>query len=395
MTTNIYRNTKPRSYKRALGNVVRKSWNRVAYRPYKSVSTTLNRWIRPPSLPLVVFADGTPNFGPPLPLPAKRKRRLSITADGGPEVRTRVSTLVPNFMRKSRGQHTSPQSQCAFLKLPPEIRNQIYRLALGDQLLHIIPSLVPSSTLPPRFSWKPQPFRLRLDYAPCKYSQNPGAGGSVTPDPHSLCAIWINGEGELHSEAQNQDRSVFGARYRRWWIRRKGVLALVKTCRIIYSEAIPLLYSTNTFSFQSPKTFLQFPPTLLSTRILLLQNLHLHFTIKGNIFLHNSQLWYHRQQRVDEESWSRACVLLKTLHKLRNLTIELEDKRTGELAQAGMRLLEGLIGVEVEDGGRFDVLLNWEEHEWEREQRLTAGMTILRKGGLGKLGEIRRGLAAS
>ncbi|KAF2183807.1 hypothetical protein K469DRAFT_201370 [Zopfia rhizophila CBS 207.26] len=193
-------------------NTIIKSWKLLAVQPYSYCATTLKHWTRQNKHPKLAYAPKRSHRTPPLPLPARRKRALSISKVENPNI---FKKLIPRYQR------TSSQSQCLLLtKLPPEIRNQIWGLVLGDRALHIIPSLVPSQTRPSKYTLKDKKLVYRLDYEPCKWSTE-GLDYAVTGlgSAHSACAIWINSNGELYFNAPqavvNGERDL-EVRFLRW-----------------------------------------------------------------------------------------------------------------------------------------------------------------------------------
>lgn len=65
----------------------------------------------------------------------------------------------------------------------------------------------------------------------------------------------------------------------RRWGHELGVLSLLRSCRLIYTEAVPLLYSTPTFSFShtGPLTFLASTATILPHRRNAIRNINLSY----------------------------------------------------------------------------------------------------------------------
>lgn len=170
---------------------------------------------------------------PPIQLPPKRKRALSINS---------VPKLAGWTILSLNNQRTSPQYDCLFLqKLPPEIRNQIYCEVLGDRVLHIIPGMVPSRTRPARPFLKRQLVSTvfsRLDYEPCKWTnETNNEDRSSREHRHGTCAIWINKNGNV---SFNPPKTIWRGecdietKFLRWWSQKNRVLALLKTCRQMY-----------------------------------------------------------------------------------------------------------------------------------------------------------------
>lgn len=195
-----------------------------------------------PKPAVVAYRRGLKDLVVPASLPTRRKRALSIGSV--PQNPTLVDRILPGRI----AQRTSKQEQCAFLRrLPAEIRNIIYRYVLGDRVLHIIPGLVPSRSTPsrPMFSWRTPRILTRLDHEPCKFingsapeRSNPSYPAGLTAHPkvanqhpHSSCTSWISGAGELYYVEKSEREYYVESRYKKWWRRNNGPLALLKTCR--------------------------------------------------------------------------------------------------------------------------------------------------------------------
>ena len=121
-------------------------------------------------------------------------------------------------------------------RLPPEIRHKLYICALGNNILPIL------------------------------HNRDKGRLTFFDGDTYSVRSLNIIVLGsEYCSERQHHERISF-----------RGKLALMKTCRQIYIEAMPVLYQTSTFAFINARnldTFLYFsrsirPERLVSIRFL-------------------------------------------------------------------------------------------------------------------------------
>ncbi|KAI4220584.1 MAG: hypothetical protein LQ349_008051 [Xanthoria aureola] len=162
----------------------------------------------------------------PRPLPAVRKRALTIPL---PETEGR------SWWRKGR-QGTLDQAQSSlFGRLPLEVRELIYRfyLAPDGRRIHL--------------------FRRtdrRLGHCVC----------TDGPDSHSYFP-------KLDWGYDDPSRTRAWKRYSAEKpVHSNNLLPLLKSCRRLYSEATPLLYSSNIFCFQDIATLLYFVRTVLPHR---------------------------------------------------------------------------------------------------------------------------------
>lgn len=247
-----------------------RSWTATVASP-KILVKAIRKWREPKPKERIVVFPRSPRHRPPIStLPLKKERRLSIDALSSPP------SLLGRLMPGGTTQTTHAQKKSLLLtKLPPEIRNLIYAYILGDRVIHIIPSLVPSRTKPAKVTPE-QPFLSRLDYEFCRHADQ--HDGLLGISPHSTCAIWITHDGELYFNAPKavvQSVDELETRYLRWWCRKDRALSMLKTCRQIYTEAIYILYATNTFDFRSINTFAQFPSTILPKRLNTIRTLHI------------------------------------------------------------------------------------------------------------------------
>ncbi|ORY15429.1 hypothetical protein BCR34DRAFT_558791 [Clohesyomyces aquaticus] len=320
-----------------------KSWNFLIRQPYTSITNAIFSWTRRKPIPRLAYAKKPAQPGPPPHLPGHRKRALSLSLVSKPSY---LRSLVPG------SQKTATQSQSLLLtKLPPEIRFLIWKFTVGNHTLHIIPCLVPSKTQPPvrirncmRLPWSRsahQDFYYRLDHEVCKYEE-----GSRD---HTRCTVWIRDKGEIYftpSDAFHLGARDLEERYLRWWQRKNRALALLKTCRQIYSEAIPVLYTTNTFSFTSPAPFVQLAPTLLPHRLQSIRYLEFCFLPAVHEYLCRSR----------ERPLQVMAKVLREMEGLKRLIIEFLGKEP--LTPSVMNpFLRSLVSVRVE--GEFVVRVGW------------------------------------
>ncbi|KAL8931076.1 MAG: hypothetical protein Q9208_000179 [Pyrenodesmia sp. 3 TL-2023] len=147
----------------------------------------------------------------PKPLPAHRPRSLSTVAVG------------------------KANARCQFLSmLPLEIRQEIYKYVVGSKRIHIV-----------RKGKHIAHIRCKcLEETDFTRECRPGATGTHEGD--SKISFTSNGN-----------------------------VALLRTCRQIYTEAIEIMYSSNTFDFDHQDLFLFFARSILPQRLARIRNLHL------------------------------------------------------------------------------------------------------------------------
>jgi hypothetical protein len=121
-------------------------------------------------------------------------------------------------------------------KLPLELRQKIYRYALGDHLIHIL--LTPG----------------RITHIRCTSPTPPDLERTCCPSVlnHVTTQLTLIPPSEITA-------------------------LLLRTCRQIYTEALPLLYSTNAFDFDDLSTFNIFAATMPRPGLAAIKTLHLNW----------------------------------------------------------------------------------------------------------------------
>ena len=171
---------------------------------------------------------------------------------------------------------------CIFLtKLPLEIRLAIYKYVLGGHLLHLVQI--------PR----------RIAHVRCRYDDKSDSSRSCRPST----LMPLNG----------MLRSVSSAD-----------LALTKTCRQIYVEALPILYTSNVFDVNHPSTFRFFTRSILAQRLAAITSMHLCFSLSEMKprYGYKSRPAHLAFQRDWKKSWH---VIAKEMPGLRDLDVVLKN----------------------------------------------------------------------
>ncbi|KAL2799474.1 hypothetical protein BJX66DRAFT_332961 [Aspergillus keveii] len=189
------------------------------------------------------------------------------------------------------------QTDCALLsRLPPEIRHMIWVAVLGDLEIEIV-------------------TRRHRRVIPYFYDEC----GCVDKRAHTCPFLGCIVHG--HESDENRDREQ-EARLR--------LLAVVLTCRRIYTETLPVLYSTNTFTFATFEIIHLFRSSIPSSHWNLIRFVHVH---TYNI------LWHHRGRA---DVFRISCEDVLSLTALREFTIQVRRSRSGLLGVVGF---EGVVGA--------------------------------------------------
>ncbi|KAL2820288.1 hypothetical protein BJX63DRAFT_380374 [Aspergillus granulosus] len=196
-----------------------------------------------------------------------------------------------------------PQQQSLFFKLPPELRQMVYREVL-----------IPRAPIHVRRTHR------RLCSTPCR-----GV-------PHSqYCAQLMAADGtvarRLQDEAPHRDK----------------ILPLLRTCRGIYFEAVDLIYTANTLLFEDLATLSAFPRCVTPDRLSSIQRVRL-------------DIFPYKDENTIRTGWQSAIDALVAMHGLVDLTMRIhwaENLSRWELHRDS--LLGPLKGVTV--GRKFVVEL--------------------------------------
>ena len=140
-----------------------------------------------------------------------------------------------------------------------------------------------------------------------------------------------------------------------------------------YEEAIPILYTHNTFSFQTLYTILDLNTVLPSAYFHSIRSLLLNLFLKPEIFIDAAC-------KKEFEAWQRVWAVIAGMQHLRDirLTLSMVCTKINEVQEA--RILEPL--CEVGYLRTFDVDVPWEVSEKAREQ---GPYRILKSGRLFKV----------
>ncbi|KAL8984157.1 MAG: hypothetical protein Q9205_001799 [Flavoplaca limonia] len=147
----------------------------------------------------------------PQPLPSPRPHSLSIL----PQTPQPASLLLT--------------------RLPPEIRHEIYKYVVGGNLIHIL--------------------RKGRHLAHVRCTRYDLADFDRSCRPYAACTV----DDEVGAIASTAN----------------GNVALLRTCRVVYAEAVEIMYATNIFDFDHQDLFLLFARGVAPQRLGLVRQMHL------------------------------------------------------------------------------------------------------------------------
>ncbi|KAI0187626.1 hypothetical protein F4808DRAFT_445292 [Astrocystis sublimbata] len=196
----------------------------------------------------------------------KQRRRLSFGSGDGmlsPDLPRESSAAIGTSM--PRGENAQPpRERCHLLDLPAEIRHLIWEYAVGHRMIHIFYGTGVGYTEESR-STVP-----RLSCVECVHRPSPNGWENLMPCIPSCpdCGVaWDTLAGFMgkvrwyNTPAPNWDVLPPVDKRGGCGIERPNIewrpLALVRTCRQIYSEAIDILYNTSTFRFPQTQSLIQ------------------------------------------------------------------------------------------------------------------------------------------
>ncbi|OCL10824.1 hypothetical protein AOQ84DRAFT_314832 [Glonium stellatum] len=210
-----------------------------------------------------------------MPTVHRRRSTLSITSTHDPELDAR----------------TSPQNQSLFFsKLPLELRQMIYELAVGEEVIHLT-----------------RASKGKFGHFLCEEGNLGFAQGSGCS-----CRVLVGGNA--------------GKRLGTW------ILGFLMICRRMYSEAISILYKSHTFSLLHITHLLYLPQRVPAPRLNTIRTLRLRWHIRAlpyyrrtysstNTVSSKSKLAYPE----DTQNWIRAWQIIASLSGLRELYVVLID----------------------------------------------------------------------
>jgi hypothetical protein len=191
--------------------------------------------------------------------------------------------------QKTRSQSGSP----LFTRLPTEIRFMIWADVLGDHFLHVAQG--------PK----------RLVAIDCGENSGPetrshGCWRCTTASVVMESVSYID---ECRRDGYRDGHPTKPA----------NLLSLLQTCRIIYTETMPILYKTNTFDFNHIDTLVYFQRCILPQRLDQVRFLRLEWYFE---YLHVGLAHMARHRNLT--TWSEICDALASFTGLQELTLYLD-----------------------------------------------------------------------
>ena len=248
------------------------------------------------------------------------------------------------------------------LRLPLEIRQRIWKHAIGNRFLHVQQwNAYPEDEDyedPVDGRWHKLIWRTNYCVEAESY-RGPDDETSPRSVPHTACVgddysfmeeLW---ERELREEsnATENDSDTIQQMLHERKVKRRPHLHLLRVCRQIYIEACPIIWTTNTFSFHEALTLKAFFDNRKVAQKKLLRNLHLRLE------------WCDRK---DKYYWDKKLTLplIKTITGLKSLHVDLAQSlmhRSSftsfrQIAPPGNRLFHSLQWMYVEQIANFSVL---------------------------------------
>ncbi|ATZ52767.1 hypothetical protein BCIN_08g04050 [Botrytis cinerea B05.10] len=203
-----------------------------------------------------------------------------------------------------------------FGMLPWEVRMEIYKWALGGRVLHIIRRT------------------NKLGHVVCKCDRRDSDVGTKEEDACIVAgcrSVKIPGGSGVHE--------IFGEGSR-------GLIQLLQVCRRIYSEAISLLYSANTFNFDSMEAFISFSNEILPHRFDSITSVTLDFSF-------DTSSLYNESSSNDVPRWERTWMIIGSMKSLKSIKATIIWPRKIPAWSHELRLLEplnmvGILGRDTE-----------------------------------------------
>lgn len=167
-------------------------------------------------------------------------------------------------------------------------------------------------------------------------------------------------------------------------------LNVLGVCRQLYEEANYLLWATNTFSFEDPKSFEKFFGSLNPAQKRNLKNIHISAHIGEHFSNYTST---HQRSRWDSDYWGKALKMstlrmlqgVQTLHLCINLGFqgfcptlskELAEEQIGRCRQEDMEPILRLRALSVK---KVTVIVSDEPRKLEADGRIAYRWTVIRK----------------
>jgi hypothetical protein len=285
----------------------------------------------------------------PTPLGIPRKRRLSLPI--GPFVRSRWWDL-----RRTKPQTVFNQQRSPLGRLPAELRLLIYAHLVEGKRFHIqdsfkrFGSVECISTDPNACDHVLECLAPQMDTTPRIRDQRPPSTGT---------RLALSSYDHLSKKPKcvgANDAST----------PRHEILALAKTCRLLYCGYLDTLYTASTFSFTSLSQFQIFSTTIPLHRLMSITSLDFHCELHSS---HQDRLdvgW----EEIATSRWKKAWEIVAKMEALRFIHVDLRvnslNRRPEHSAGGVHKWMEHRIFDPMRDVRQakvFDVVVNWYQSE--------------------------------
>ncbi|KAF7862752.1 hypothetical protein EAF04_007624 [Stromatinia cepivora] len=193
-----------------------------------------------------------------------------------------------------------------FDMLPREVRMEIYERVLGGRVLHIVRR------------------KTKMGHVVCKCDGRNLDGGDTRREDACMVAgcrgLKILGGSGVHERVGEGSG---------------GLIQLLQVCRRVYSEAIPLLYSTNTFDFDSMESLISFSNEILPRRFDSITSIALSFSFDTSSLFNESSC-------NNVPRWERTWMIIGSMKSLKSLRTTIIWPRKIPAWSHELRLLEPL-----------------------------------------------------
>jgi hypothetical protein len=264
-----------------------------------------------------------------------RFERRQFNAPRPCPVRKRALTIPLPDVEQSKGQKILDQSASPLFKLPLELREVIYTSLLGNNKLHIIRK------------------NRRLGHLTCKsdeYRDCPATLDGWTRELRRSCLGNYNRDGIWIDDAEPTDGDI---------------VPFLQSCRQAYSEAISILYSTNTFSFHDLDCIRYFSASVLPMRLDTVRSIDICWQFRWPSYdtLAQRLLAGTQYPPHDEASWEDCWRIISGMKGLKRIEVVIQDSVNIADPVKEQSMLEPLRQVtHVPD---FTIVLDWGGQSWQ------------------------------
>ena len=282
-------------------------------------------------------------YAPPS-CPANRPRVLAKPLPGlDGHKHSSYLSWAPTVKRPPVSRPISPQAESPlFRQLPPELRLTIWRELLSGKLLHVLRAR--NGVLAIECPY----LCLRCDRVMQTIDRCPHE------KPHPMLSkpwdhIRRKGTNISRSGESTADHFIYPGNRSALPVK---LLGLLRTCRLVYSETVNVLYEGSVFAFNRLETVSQLPRVWPPQLFHAVREIHLAWTFKWRPVPGEAKTEEWAPQF--EPAWHAAADILAAAQGLRTLLIRIDGWENSKLdALQSARLLQPL--MKVQQAGRFEV----------------------------------------